>query len=83
MIEKPSQRMVFLCTFKKSVNFTHFFLQVSKIVVILRQIYTIMEDLKYCYKYPHPAVTTDCVVFGFDGKRLNILLIERGGEPYK
>ena len=58
-------------------------MQVSKIVVILRQIYTIMEELKYCYKYPHPAVTTDCVVFGFDGHRLNILLIERGAEPYK
>lgn len=42
-----------------------------------------MEEGKYCYKYPHPAVTTDCVVFGFDGKRLNILLIERGGEPFK
>ena len=42
-----------------------------------------MKKGKYCYKYPHPAVTTDCVVFGFDGKRLNILLIERGGEPYK
>ena len=42
-----------------------------------------MEKGNYCYKYPHPAVTTDCVVFGFDGKRLNILLIERGGEPFK
>ena len=42
-----------------------------------------MEPGTYTYKYPHPAVTTDCVVFGFDGKRLNILLIERGGEPYK
>lgn len=42
-----------------------------------------MEEGKYCYKYPHPAVTTDCVVFGFDGQRLNVLLIERGGEPYK
>jgi len=21
----------------------------------------------YCYRYPHPAVTTDCVVFGYDG----------------
>ena len=49
----------------------------------MRQIYTIMEEGKYCYKYPHPAVTTDCVVFGFDGKRLNILLIERGAEPFK
>ena len=58
-------------------------MRITKKVVILRQIYTIMEDLKYCYKYPHPAVTTDCVVFGFDGHNLNILLIERGGEPYK
>ena len=58
-------------------------MQVPKIVVILRQIYTIMEDLKYSYKYPHPAVTTDCVVFGFDGRNLNILLIERGAEPFK
>lgn len=38
---------------------------------------------EYCYKYPHPAVTTDCVVFGFDGVHLNVLLIERGNEPYK
>ncbi len=37
----------------------------------------------YCYKYPHPAVTTDCVVFGFDGHQLNILLVERGLEPFK
>lgn len=37
----------------------------------------------YQYKYPHPAVTTDCVVFGFDGKQLHILLIERGIEPFK
>lgn len=42
-----------------------------------------MEDLKYCYKYPHPAVTTDCVIFGFDGKDLKVLLIKRGIEPYK
>lgn len=37
----------------------------------------------YTYKYPHPAVTTDCVVFGFDGRELKVLLIERGIEPYK
>lgn len=42
-----------------------------------------METQTYTYKYPHPAVTADCVVFGFDGHQLNILLIERGGEPYK
>lgn len=37
----------------------------------------------YTYKYPHPAVTTDCVVFGFDGNALNLLLIQRGIEPHK
>ncbi len=42
-----------------------------------------MDDLKYCYKYPHPAVTTDCVIFGFDGNGLQVLLIERGIEPFK
>lgn len=41
------------------------------------------KDLKYCYKYPHPSVTTDCVVLGWDGKKLHVLLIERGREPYK
>lgn len=42
-----------------------------------------MDQLNYCYKYPHPAVTTDCVIFGFDGIELNVLLIRRGIEPYK
>ena len=37
----------------------------------------------YTYEYPHPAVTTDCVVFGFDGKSLSILLIQRGIDPFK
>ena len=41
------------------------------------------DELKYHYKYPHPSVTTDCVIFGFDGTRLNVLLIERGNDPYK
>lgn len=42
-----------------------------------------MSENKYCYKYPHPSVTTDCVIFGFDGDSLQILLIERGIEPFK
>lgn len=37
----------------------------------------------YTYEYPHPAVTTDCVIFGFDGNRLKVLLVKRGIEPYK
>lgn len=42
-----------------------------------------MEDFKYHYKYPHPSVTTDCVIFGFDGAKINVLLVERGINPYK
>ena len=42
-----------------------------------------MSEKKYCYKYPHPSVTTDCVIFGFDGLKLKVLLVERGIEPYK
>ena len=41
------------------------------------------EGLKYSYKYPHPSVTTDCVIFGFDGVKLRVLLVERGMAPYK
>lgn len=37
----------------------------------------------YTYEHPRPSVTVDCVVFGFDGKELKVLLIERGIEPYK
>ena len=37
-----------------------------------------MEKQKYTYDYPRPAVTTDCVVFGFDGHDLKILLAEQG-----
>ena len=42
-----------------------------------------MNELKYCYKYPHPAVATDWVIFGFDGVSIKVLLIQRGIEPYK
>lgn len=39
--------------------------------------------MEYRYKYPHAAITADCVIYGFDGERLKILLVERGVEPYK
>lgn len=45
--------------------------------------HNMMTEQQYCYKYPHPAVTTDCVIFGFDGECLQVLLVERGIEPYK
>jgi 8-oxo-dGTP diphosphatase len=42
-----------------------------------------MSEQNFCYKYPHPAVTADCVIFGFDGVGIKVLLIQRGIEPYK
>ena len=35
---------------------------------------------QYTYEYPHPAVTADSIVFGYDGKELKVLLIKRGQE---
>lgn len=40
-------------------------------------------EKSYTYKYPHAALTADCVVFGYDGRQLHVLLVERGLEPYK
>jgi len=37
----------------------------------------------HTYKYPRPALTVDCVVFGFDESELKVLLIERALEPFK
>ena len=37
----------------------------------------------YQYKYEHPAVTTDCVIFTYEDWKLKVLLVRRGGEPYK
>lgn len=42
-----------------------------------------MATGKYCYRYPHPAVSADCVLFGYENSRLYVLLIERGNEPYR
>lgn len=41
------------------------------------------SEHSYTCKYPHPAVTADCVVFALDGTKLKVLLVERGSEPYK
>lgn len=42
-----------------------------------------MPTEQHCYQYPHPAVTTDVVVFTIRDDRLQLLLIRRGGEPFK
>lgn len=39
--------------------------------------------MSFTYEYPRPALTVDCVVFGFDGEGLQVLLILRGIEPHR
>ncbi len=39
--------------------------------------------MKYCYDYPHPAVTTDIVIFTVIDDALKVLLIKRRDEPFK
>ncbi|WP_343558693.1 NUDIX domain-containing protein [Sphingobacterium sp.] len=36
----------------------------------------------YNYEYPRPAVTVDCVIFGFEKNQLKLLLTKRAIEPY-
>lgn len=36
----------------------------------------------HTYAYPRPALTVDCVVFGFDEGDLKVLLIQRDLEPF-
>lgn len=38
--------------------------------------------MPYCYEYARPALTVDCVVFGFDEEDLKVLLIQRDLEPF-
>lgn len=42
-----------------------------------------MNSQKYCYDYPRPSVTTDCVVFSSGDEDPDVLLIRRKGDPYK
>ena len=41
------------------------------------------ENTPHSYQYPRAALTVDCVVFGFDGGELKVLLIQRALEPFK
>lgn len=40
--------------------------------------------MPYTYEYPRPALTVDCVIFGYDAEsQLKVLLIQRAHEPFK
>lgn len=42
-----------------------------------------MAEKSYCYRYPRPVVTTDCVVLGWGKGSLKVLLVQRGKEPFQ
>ena len=42
----------------------------------------IIGDMAYTYKYPRPSVTADCIVITREAEP-KVLLIQRGGEPFK
>ncbi len=65
-------------TYFCSVNLTHHSKQYMS-----NYTYNPESEFPYQYKYPHPAVTADCVIFAFNGSKLQVLLVERGLEPYK
>lgn len=39
--------------------------------------------MTFTYEYPHPAVTTDIVIFTVTDGALKVLLIKRGTDPFK
>jgi 8-oxo-dGTP diphosphatase len=41
-----------------------------------------MKTQMYQYQYPHPAVTVDCIIFGFDGQNLKVMLVQRKSDPF-
>lgn len=40
------------------------------------------EEKQYCYHHPHPAVTTDIVIFTIRDSKLQLLLVQRQWEPF-
>ena len=40
-------------------------------------------EFPFQYKYEHMGVTTDCVIFTYEDRKLKVLLVRRGAEPYK
>jgi 8-oxo-dGTP diphosphatase len=41
------------------------------------------SEITYTYKFPRPSVTVDIVLFAYLQNQLKVLLIERGGEPFR
>ncbi len=39
--------------------------------------------MQFCYQYPHPAVTTDIVIFTIQNQQLDALFVRRRNPPYQ
>jgi 8-oxo-dGTP diphosphatase len=44
---------------------------------------TVTAAPSYTYRYPHPAVSTDVVVFTIEAQTLELLLVRRANEPFR
>jgi len=42
-----------------------------------------MAKKRFCYDYPRPMVTVDCVLLRVHERRLEVLLVRRGAAPHK
>jgi 8-oxo-dGTP diphosphatase len=47
-----------------------------------KKINDMKDQDKYCYDYPRPGVTADCILFSKSNNKLHVLLIERGNIPF-
>lgn len=75
-------------TCKYFASFQHIFLLFDKKAIFaegMSRNYTYVEgaEFPWQYRYEHMAVTTDCVIFTYDDWKLKVLLVQRGGDPYK
>lgn len=41
-----------------------------------------MEEKKFCYNYPRPSVTADCILFANKDNKREVMLIKRKNEPF-
>ena len=55
----------------------------KKYTIIWCNHYTYAMKPAFSYSHPHPAVTTDVVVFAIRDQHLHLLLIRRGRKPFK
>ena len=41
------------------------------------------KNKQFCYEYPRPALSSDCIIFSKTGNDIKVLLIKRAYDPYK